>query len=145
MAASAAQRLPKQKMVNAGHELTPMKVQMPIGKLSPLDLLAELQTNPSSISSKARAAALRMFLILLKSIPTQPRATTPLVRFHTDAIDLSIISKATTPKLLLRPNLVLVISMEPRPFINVSREPYARLFSLLLALRLLFGGPQILF
>lgn len=132
-------------MVNSGHEFTLMKVQMPIGKLLPLDLLAELQTNPSSISSKARAAALRMFLILLKSIPTQPRATEPLVKFHTDAIDLSIILKASSPKLLLRPNLVLVISTEPQLFINVSREPYARLFSLLLALRAPFGDPQILF
>lgn len=132
-------------MAIAGRESTLMPVQIPIGKLLPLDLLAELQTNPSLISSKAQAAALQMFLILLKNIPTRPRATKPLAKFHIDVIDLSIILKASTPKLLLEPSLILVISTKPRLFINVSREPYARLFSLLFALQAPFGGPQILF
>lgn len=134
-----------QEMVNTGHESALMLVPTLIGKLLPLDLLVDLKTNPSSISSKAQAAALRMFLILLKSIPTQPRAIKPLVKFHTDVIDLFITLEASTPRILLRPNLVLVISTEPQLFINVNRELYARLSGLLLALRFPFGGPQIPF
>lgn len=132
-------------MVNAGHNSALMLAQMPIGKPLPLDLLAELQTNPSSTSSRAQAAVSQMSLTLLKNIPIpRLRATESLARFLTDVIGLSINLKASMPKLLLRLNLVLVISTNYRLLINVSRELFASLFSLLFVLRLPLGVPLIL-
>lgn len=132
-------------MVNAGQSSTRILAQMAIGRLSLLDLLAELQTNPSSTLSRAQAAASRMSLTFLKNIPTpHPRATESLAKFRTDVISLSITLKASMPKLLHRPSPVVVIRINFRPLTNVSRELFTTLFSLLFVLRLPLGAPLIL-